>query len=95
MKIIEERNNHKIFPMKIECKKRSEFGISLTDSSEHCGSILEVEESDIFKFTRYHPQLSVPVTLYGVICPHCKKTVIINEDRIPDKIKRRAKIYEE
>ncbi len=95
MQIIEEKNNHKTFPMRIECKKYSEFGISFTESSEHCGSILAVDESDIYKFTKYHPELDVPITLYGVICPNCKKLILIYKNMIPEKVRRSAKLYEE
>ena len=64
MKIIEEKENHKIFPMRIVCKREKMYGIALTESMEHCGSVLEIEEKDITKFIGEHPKIDFREVLF-------------------------------
>lgn len=86
MKIIEENNFNEIFPMNIKCEQIvDEYGFTYGEEKDFCGSLLEIDPSDIkkhkwFKYPNYEG------VDYGVICPVCKQFIMIDSKKIPKHI---------
>lgn len=90
MKVIQKRNYEHVFPMEVTCRRVvDDYGFSYGKEVDFCGSTLEVDAEDIVK----HPWEKYPDysgTDYGVICPICKKFVMIDECDIPEPVKKAA-----
>lgn len=90
MKVIEENNFSNVFPMKIKCKRVvDEYGFAYGKQNDFCGSELEIEASDIkkHKWSKYPDYSGID---YGVICPICKKFVVIDMHKIPKLVLEKA-----
>ena len=90
MRIIEEGNYENVFPMVIECKRVvDQFGFAYGDSKDFCGSKIEIEREDIKKhgWDKYPDYHGVD---YGFICPKCGKFIVVDRDKIPDKVLEEA-----
>lgn len=83
MKIIERGNFNNAFPIQVECKRvEDEYGFAYGKKNDFCGSLLEIEETDIkkhrwFKYPNYNGED------YGVICPVCGRFVTIDKSKLP------------
>lgn len=89
MKVVGESNNP-VFLMRVRCEQVVDsMGYTYGSKIDFCGRELEIEESDVkkhkwFKYPDDHG------TDYGVICPCCKKFVMIPADKLPGYVKDKA-----
>lgn len=90
MKVIEENKSFGVFPMKVKCQRVvDEYGFSYGDIVDFCGSVLEVEASDV----KLHPWEKYPAFKgadYGVVCPVCGMFVPIDKGLLPKQVKDTA-----
>lgn len=95
MKIIEENNFKNVFPMKIKCERVVDmYGFSYGKDIDFCSSVIEVEADDIKKHKWFkYPDYSG--TDYGIVCPVCGKFIVIDKNKIPNKVLNTAKEIEQ
>ena len=90
MKVIARGNYENAFPMLVKCKRVvDEYGFSYGSKADFCGSTIEIEMTDIKK----HKWNKYPIyngTDYGFICPVCGKFVVVDENKIPKKVRNEA-----
>ena len=92
MKIIETKQEHitNMFPMKVNCHYNADaYGFGYGDKKDYCGSVVEINASDICK----HPYFKYPDISgvdYGYICPVCKHFVVIPSKDIPVEVMHAA-----
>lgn len=84
MRIIGEAENN-VFPMQIRCKHTYGYGKPI----DFCGRKLEIEANDIVKHLWFKYPDSSGVD-YGVVCPVCGMFVGLDEDKIPNHVKKTA-----
>jgi hypothetical protein len=95
VKVIEQKEIPKIFPMRITCEPvKYRNRRYLWDPTGYCGSTLEIEEDDIILVRLEHPVTDVITYVWIVICPVCKRVTILDERLIPDKVKRSCKFID-
>ena len=83
MKIIKKENFNNTFPMKVECKRvEDKYGFAYGKKNDFCGSLLEIEETDIKKH-KWQKYPDYEGEDYGVICPVCKGFVVIDKSKLP------------
>lgn len=88
MKVI-ENNSNKSFPRRIVCKMvRDKMGYSYGNINDYCGSVLEIEASDIKRhnWSRYDER----GTSFIVICPVCGGWIEIEPDTLTSTTKAEA-----
>jgi hypothetical protein len=91
MKVIKEKRDFGIFPMKIVCEQKVDvYGLSYGKENDFCGSELEIEADDI-KAHEWHKYPDYQGTDYGVVCPICGQFVVIDEKNIPTSAIKNAK----
>ena len=86
MKVVKENRFSNIFPMLIVCKRVVDsYGFSYGKDKDFCGSEIEIEAEDIKKhgWFKYPDYEGVD---YGIVCPVCGKFIVIDKDKIPDKV---------
>jgi hypothetical protein len=86
MKVIEEGNYGNVFPMIVKCEMiKDEYGFTYGKSKDFCGSKIEIEVEDIkkHKWDKYPDYCG---TDYGFVCPVCKKFVVVDKNKISQKI---------
>ena len=90
MKVINQGNYNDTFPMKLVCKRVTDkYGFGYADSKDYCGSLLEVDESDIkkHKWFKYPDYNGID---YGVICPICGNFIVVEKSNIPNNVLDKA-----
>lgn len=92
MRIIE--NNLKSgFPMRVTCRMvEDEHGYTYGDENDFCGSILEIEASDIKKHPWEKYMAGDSGIDYGVICPVCGKFIMLDADTLNARVKQEAPV---
>ena len=92
MKVLEQHNTvEKCFPMIVTCHRvTDEYGFGYGEEKDFCGSVLEVESTDIvkhkwFKYPNYNGED------YGVVCPVCKKFVVVDKNILPKAVVANSK----
>lgn len=92
MKVLEQHNAvEKCFPMIVTCQRvTDEYGFGYGNEKDFCGSVLEIESTDIVKhkWSKYPDYSGID---YGVICPVCKKFVVVDKNILPKAIIDNAK----
>lgn len=91
MKILKKREASGIFPMRVECRRVADrFGFAYGNEIDFCGSSLEIEAEDIKKHVwfKYPDYKGID---YGVLCPVCKKFIVIDTEKIPRIVRDNAK----
>ena len=90
MKVIKENNFSDIFPIKVKCERVVDaYGFSYGKEKDFCGSELEVDVKDIKKH-RWFKYPDYEGVDYGVVCPVCGKFVVIDKNKIPNKVSNDA-----
>ena len=90
MKVLKESNFSSVFPMKIKCEQvRDIYGFSYGKKIDFCGSELEIEADDIIKhsWSKYPDYEGVD---YGVKCPVCGRFSVVDKNKIPEVILKKA-----
>lgn len=90
MKIIENNSGKNSFPRRVTCEVVCDrYGYTYGNKNDFCGSILEIEVSDIKKheWSKYPDYKGVD---YGVICPVCGKFIMLDSDSLNSIIKSEA-----
>ncbi len=89
MKVVGE-SEHPVFPMKVKCRRVVDiYGFAYGKAVDFCGKMLEVDEEDVKKH-KWFKYPDYTGTDYGVICPVCKKFVVIDKNQIPGYVKEKA-----
>ena len=91
MKIIKKNEKFEnTFPMTIVCEQvKDKYGYTYGEKVDFCGSELEIEASDI----KRHDWEKYPATSgtdYGVVCPVCGRFLMLDADKLPQKVKDEA-----
>lgn len=90
MKILKKNDFCSVFPMEIKCERiLDKYGLSYGEPKDFCGSELEISAEDI----KRHDWFKYPDCEgidYGVICPVCKRFIVIQTDKIPNVILENA-----
>ena len=90
MKII-ENNAKSNFPIQVTCKQvRDKYGYTYGDKNDFCGSILEIEASDIKKHPWEKYMAGDSGIDYGVICPVCGKFIMLDANTLNARVKQEA-----
>lgn len=90
MKII-ENNAKSNFPIRVICEQiRDKYGYTYGAKNDFCGSVLEIEASDIKK----HPWTIFDDSGidYGVACPVCGRFIMLDEDTLNAQVKQEAPV---
>lgn len=88
MKII-ENNAKSNFPIQVICEQiRDKYGYTYGAKNDFCGSVLEIEASDIKKHS--WANFDESGIDYGVVCPVCNKFIMLDPDTLNAQIKREA-----
>ena len=90
MKIIEEGFGQN-WSLQVRCEPiKDEQGLVYDSDKEHCGSLLEIDKDDVqlnhwvkFREDGYD---------YICICPKCKCKLLLNEKKLPEWVKKKARI---
>lgn len=89
MKIIEDNSQKNSFPRRVTCEfTRSPDGYYYDEGNDYCGSVLEIEASDIKKheWQKYYEK----GTSYVVVCPLCGCWIELDPDTLPRAVKEKA-----
>ncbi len=90
MKIIKEGNGED-WTLTLKCEVvRDSWGLTYDADKEHCGSLLEVNKTDIMtrSWDKYLHQASG--TDYVVKCPKCGCCLYIDPEKMPEWLKTQA-----
>lgn len=86
MKVIKEGNYNGQFPMRVKCQRVVDiYGFAYGDDKDFCGSVVEIEATDIkkHKWTKY-PDYSG--TDYGLVCPVCGRFIVVDTKKISEQV---------
>lgn len=87
MKIIEEGDGED-WSLQIKCEVvKDQYGLTRDSDKYHCGSLLEINKSDIkaIRWSKY--LMGLDGTDYIVICPKCACQLYIPPEKIPGYIR--------
>ena len=94
MRIIKEGNGEN-WTLAIICEHiKDKNGFEYDQGKERCGSILEIEKSDVY-VREFHKYPDYNGKDYVCFCPKCGSCLEINQDKIPEWVKNQAKDYKE
>lgn len=89
MKIIEDNYTTANFSRRITCEfARSPDGYYYDEGNNYCGSVLEIEASDVKRhnWAKYYRA----GTSYVVVCPLCGCWIELDPDTLPRVVKEKA-----
>ena len=90
MKVVNEDKSFGVIPMVVKCQRVvDQYGFSYGKANDFCGSELEVEASDIVAHD-WEKYPDYKGTDYGVKCPVCGQFVVIDKEKIPESIAKKA-----
>lgn len=90
MKVIKANYFGDLFPMQLTCRRVvDKYGFDYGKEKDFCHSELEIEADDIRR-VNWSKYPCFEGTDYGVECPVCGRFVVIDENLLPEKIKKEA-----
>lgn len=93
MKIIENNSGKNSFPRHVTCEfTRSPDGYYYDERNSYCGSVLEIEATDIRKhhWQKYYDSGDS----YVVVCPLCGCWIELDPNTLPKAVKEKAELIQ-
>lgn len=92
MKVIKNGTGEN-WTLQVKCEHTPDkYGLEYDKGKERCGSILEIDKSDVY-YREFYKYPDIEGKDYVIKCPVCGSCIQLDEEKIPEYIKSQAKDY--